>query len=73
MIKLHNLSPTRIFFAFFLGAEPIRAGTALDVVKYQAKLKHPERILATNLRKHTATISQVSSKNVLGLITSLGM
>ncbi|XP_053381922.1 uncharacterized protein KIAA1958-like [Mercenaria mercenaria] len=41
------------------GKEPMRAGAALDVVKYEAELKHPERIYATNLRKYTATISQV--------------
>lgn len=34
-------------------------GEALNIVKYKLHLKQPMRISATNLRKHTATISQV--------------
>ncbi|KAK3108247.1 hypothetical protein FSP39_004029 [Pinctada imbricata] len=37
----------------------VRAGNALNLVKYEIDLRRPDRILATNLRKHTATISQV--------------
>ncbi|XP_033758150.1 uncharacterized protein LOC117340499 [Pecten maximus] len=43
----------------------VRAGDSLNEVKERlgAKLKYPKRILATNLRKHTATIAQVLSLN----------
>ncbi|XP_033757856.1 uncharacterized protein LOC117340214 [Pecten maximus] len=41
----------------------VRAGDALNEIKERlgSKLKHPKRLLATNFRKHTATIAQVLS------------
>lgn len=41
------------------GNNAVRPGDALNIVKYEIELKRPGRIVATKLRKHTATISQV--------------
>ena len=37
----------------------MRAAESLNEVKNEAGLDYPDRIFATNLRKHTATIAQV--------------
>lgn len=38
----------------------VRAASSLEVSRSQCDLKFPERVHATNLRKHCATIAQVS-------------
>lgn len=44
---------------FLAGDGAIRPGDALNIVKYELDLRCPNRIVATKLRKHTATIAQV--------------
>lgn len=51
----------KVFFSW-LALDVVRAGDSLEQLKTQCgSLKYPERIYATNLRKHCATIAQVSS------------
>ncbi|ESO97061.1 hypothetical protein LOTGIDRAFT_174667 [Lottia gigantea] len=56
-----GIKKTNTFMFANTGDAVVRAGDSLNEIKGRLKLKQPSRILATNLRKHTATISQVVS------------
>lgn len=46
----------------------VRAPRNLEVPRSQCDLKFPERVNATNMRKHSATIAQVSFDIIVSLL-----
>lgn len=49
----------------------VRAPRNLEVPRSQCDLKFPERVNATNMRKHSATIAQVSFDIIVAFFSIL--